>query len=90
MYNPRLSEDGEKRYTQPLARLGKKNVRAMQNFIGASPWDDQALLEEHQRAVQEILGEPEGLVIIDSTGFPRKGTESAGVARQCGLAQTSI
>ena len=75
--------DGEKRYTQPLARrLGEKNVRAMQNFIGASPWDDQALLEEHQRAVQETLGEPEGLVIMDGTGIPRKGSESAGVARQ--------
>jgi len=75
--------DGEKRYTQPLARhLGEKNVRAMQNFIGASPWDDQALLEEHQQAVQETLGEPEGLVIMDGTGIPRKGSESAGIARQ--------
>lgn len=75
--------DGEKRYTQPLARrLGEKNVRAMQNFIGASPWDDQALLAEHQRAVQETLGEPEGLVIMDGSGIPRKGSESAGVARQ--------
>lgn len=75
--------DGEKRYTQPLARrLGEKNVRAMQNFIGASPWSDQALLEEHQRAVQETVGEPEGLVIMDGTGIPRKGSESAGVARQ--------
>ena len=75
--------EGEKRYTQPLARrLGEKNVRAMQNFIGASPWEDQALVEEHQRVVQETLGESEGVVIMDATGFPRKGSESAGVARQ--------
>jgi len=75
--------DGGKHYTQPLARrLGEKNVRAMQNFVGASPWDDQAVQEEHQQTVQETLGEPEGLVIMDGTGFPRKGSESAGVARQ--------
>lgn len=75
--------DGEKHYTQPLARrLGEKNGRAMQNFIGTSPWDDQALLEEHQRAVQETLGEAEGWVIMDGTGIPRKGSESVGIARQ--------
>jgi SRSO17 transposase len=75
--------DGDKRYTQPMARrLGVKNVRTLQNFVGASPWDDLAVLEEHRRAVQETLGGAEELVIIDGTGFPRKGTESAGVARQ--------
>ncbi len=75
--------DGEKRYPQPLARhLGEKNVRAMQNVIDASPWDDQALLEEHQQAVQETLGEPEGLVSMDGTGIPRTGSESAGIAHQ--------
>jgi hypothetical protein len=75
--------DGDKRYTQPMARrLGVNNVRTLQNFVGASPWDGLAVLEEHQQAVQETLADAEELVIIDGTGFPRKGTESAGVARQ--------
>jgi SRSO17 transposase len=75
--------DGDKRYTQPMARrLGVNNVRTLQNFVGASPWDDLAVLEKHQQAVQETLADAEALVIIDGTGFPRKGTESAGVARQ--------
>ncbi len=75
--------EGKKYFTNALARrLGEQNERAMQNFIGSSPWEDQLLVEEHQRAVQEYLGEKEGLIIMDGTGFPRKGTESAGVARQ--------
>ncbi len=75
--------DGTKYFTNVLARrLGEENERAMQNFIGASPWEDPSLVEEHQCAVQEYLGEEDGLVIMDGTGFPRKGTESVGLARQ--------
>jgi SRSO17 transposase len=54
----------------------------MQNFIGASPWDDQALIVEHQSVTQETIGHPEGCIVMDGSGFPRKGTESAGIARQ--------
>ncbi|MCC6444925.1 MAG: hypothetical protein IT210_15885 [Armatimonadetes bacterium] len=47
--------------TQPLARSwGERNGRCLQPFVGAAPWDDTALLAEHQRAVQERLGDPEG------------------------------
>ena len=35
--------------------------------------------------VRETLAEPDGVVVIDPSGFPKKGTESCGVARQwCG------
>jgi len=75
--------EGKKYFTNAIARrVGEKNERAMQNFVGASPWDDHAVLMEHQLVAQETLGHPEGCVIMDGSGFPRKGTESAGVARQ--------
>jgi len=74
---------GEKYFTNAIARrVGEKSERAMQNFIGASPWDDQALIVEHQSVTQETIGHPEGCIIMDGSGFPRKGTESAGIARQ--------
>ena len=74
---------GKKYFTNAIARrVGEKNERAMQNFIGASPWDDQAMVVEHQQVAQETLGHPEGCIIMDGSGFPRKGTESAGIARQ--------
>lgn len=74
---------GKKYFTNAIARrVGEKNERAMQNFVGASPWDDHAVLMEHQLTAQETLGHPEGCIIMDGSGFPRKGTESAGIARQ--------
>jgi len=75
--------EGEKYFTNAIAhRVGEENERAMQNFIGASPWNDQALLIEHQNVTQETIGHPEGCIIMDGSGFPRKGTESAGIGRQ--------
>ena len=74
---------GKKYFTNAIARrVGEKNERAMQNFIGASPWDDQAMVVEHQQVTQETLGYPEGCIIMDGSGVARKGTESAGIARQ--------
>ncbi len=75
--------EGKKYFTNAIAqRMGEKNERAMQNFVGASPWDDHAVLMEHQDTAQETLGHPDGCVIMDGSGCPRKGTESAGIARQ--------
>ena len=62
-----------------------RRVRALQHFVGAGAWDDDALLDEHQRYVDETLGEADGVLIIDGSDVPKQGTHSAGVARQwCG------
>lgn len=75
--------ESEKYFTTDIARnVGEENLRAIQNFIGASPWDDQALIIEHQSLAQEAIGHPEGCIIMDGSGFPRKGTQSAGIGRQ--------
>ena len=60
-------------------------VRAGQQFLGQGAWDDTAMLVRHQRLVAESLGEPDGVVSVDGSGFPKQGTHSVGVARQyCG------
>lgn len=62
-----------------------RRVRALQQFIGESPWDDRAILAKHQSLVEESLGEDDGVFIVDGSDFPKQGTHSAGVARQwCG------
>jgi SRSO17 transposase len=40
------------------------------------------LIIEHQSLSQEAIGHPEGCIIMDGSGFPLKGTESAGIGRQ--------
>ncbi len=60
-------------------------VRALQQFVGRGAWDDDAILAEHQRFVDETLGEADGVLIIDGSDVAKQGTHSAGVARQwCG------
>ncbi len=62
-----------------------RRVRALQQFIGESPWDDTAILAKHQNLVDESLGEDDGVFIIDGSDFPKQGKHSVGVARQwCG------
>lgn len=57
-------------------------VRSLQKFIAQSPWSDADLLEELQRHVTEVLGDPDAALNVDETGFPKKGTKSVGVKRQ--------
>jgi len=57
-------------------------VRSLQKFIASSPWAADDVLEELQRHVTEILGDPDAALNVDETGFPKKGTKSVGVKRQ--------
>jgi SRSO17 transposase len=57
-------------------------VRSLQKFIAQSPWSADAVIKELQRHVTEILGDPDAVLNVDETGFPKKGTKSVGVQRQ--------
>src|SRR5712692_11398724 len=57
-------------------------VRALNQFLGEGTWDAHRLLRRHQELVGQSLGDPEGVVIVDGSGFPKQGQHSAGVARQ--------
>lgn len=53
----------------------------LQHFIGRARWDADAVRDDLVRYVAEHLGEPDGVLIVDETGFLKKGTRSAGVGR---------
>ncbi len=79
--------DLERKSIEPMAlALPEGNVQALQQFISAGAWDDEAILRRHQALVAETLGDPEtGVLIVDGCDFPKQGRESVGVARQwCG------
>ena len=70
-----------------LAWIGPdpKAIRAAQQFIGQSPWGTEPLMVHAQRLVACWLGEPDGVAIVDVSGFPKQGAHSVGVAYQyCG------
>lgn len=76
--------------TLPVERKNAENIaeavgappRKLQEFLSDSPWDDEGCIGELQRFVGEHLGTPCGVLILDDTGFPKKGVHSAGVGRQ--------
>ena len=57
-------------------------VRSLQQFISASPWGAAGVLAESRRQVTAEWGDPDAVLTVDETGFPKKGTKSAGVKRQ--------
>ena len=46
-------------------------------------WQADALRDLVRAEVMATLGDPRGVLVIDETGFLKKGTHSVGVARQC-------
>jgi SRSO17 transposase len=60
-------------------------IRGLQQFIGQGEWDNATLMHHAQDLVSIWLGEEDGVVIVDGSGFPKQGKHSVGVARQyCG------
>ena len=80
-----LLSDLERKSVEPITeRLGQYR-RPLQYFIGGSDWDHKPLLDLLNQQVARELGEPNGILVVDPSAMPKKGKESAGVARQwCG------
>lgn len=62
--------------------VGEKEPKAIQRFLNLTPWDADDLRDLNLDYALENLGDPEGILIADPTGFAKKGKKSAGVQRQ--------
>jgi SRSO17 transposase len=70
---------------EAIAYLHDQERQALQKFLGHVPWEHTPLLTTLADQVGAALGEPDGVLVFDPSGFPKKGTKSVGVARQwCG------
>lgn len=75
----------QRKTTEPIAIEADRKRRPLQHFVGAGRWDDDAVLTELRCHVTEELGDSAGVLVLDPSAFPKKGTDSCGVARQwCG------
>lgn len=75
----------ERKTGEAIAYLHDQERRGLQKFVGEVAWDHKPLLATLARQVGKDLGEADGVVVFDPSAFPKKGTESVGVARQwCG------
>ncbi|GAA2558722.1 hypothetical protein GCM10010295_55090 [Streptomyces intermedius] len=63
-------------------QAGYSGPDAMQRLVRSARWDADAVRDEIRSYVVDHLGTPNGVLIVDETGFLKKGDRSAGVQRQ--------
>lgn len=61
---------------------GDATPDGVQEFLSRVRWDADAVRDDLQGYVAEHLGDPNAVLVLDETGFLKKGTKSAGVQRQ--------
>jgi SRSO17 transposase len=54
----------------------------MQRLLASYEWDAEAVRDDLRAYVLESLGDPQAVLVVDETGFVKKGTQSVGVQRQ--------
>ena len=77
-----LTEAERKNSWQVAEAVGEPIPDRMQRLLYRVPWDADAARDRLQAFVIETFGDPEGIGVVDETGFLKKGTHSVGVGRQ--------
>ncbi len=67
---------------QLAEHIGEGAPYGVQHLLGRSEWDPDAVRDDLRAYVVETLGDPDAVLILDETGFLKKGTHSAGVSHQ--------
>ncbi|MBT2529747.1 transposase [Streptomyces sp. ISL-99] len=63
-------------------QAGERCPDGMQRLLNQADWDADAVRDEVRSYVLEHLAADDGVLIVDETGFVKKGVRSAGVQRQ--------
>ena len=66
---------------QLAEHLGEAGPQGVQRLLNAAAWDEDAVRDDLRSYVVEHLGDAAGVLIVDETGFLKKGTKSVGVQR---------
>src|ERR671913_713085 len=78
-----LLSEAERKNSWQLAEVaGNATPYGIQHLLGRVSWDADALREDLREYVIEHLADSESTLIVDETGFIKKGTNSVGVKRQ--------
>jgi SRSO17 transposase len=67
---------------QIAEEAGDETPDGMQRLLRKARWDADEVRDDLRNYVVEYLAEPDGVLIVDETGFIKKGTKSVGVQRQ--------
>jgi SRSO17 transposase len=78
-----LLSPAERKNSWQLAEMsGDATPYGFQHLLRRALWDPDAVRDELGTYIRQHLGDPNAVLVIDETGFLKKGDRSAGVARQ--------
>jgi SRSO17 transposase len=78
-----LLSEAERKNSWQLAEVaGNSTPYGIQHLLGRASWDADALRDDLREYVIEHLADSESCLIVDETGFIKKGERSVGVKRQ--------
>jgi SRSO17 transposase len=77
-----LSPVERKNGWQVAEEAGERTPYAMQHLLDRARWDPDGMRDELRSYVCDTLGDRTSVLVIDETGFLKKGTKSVGVQRQ--------
>ena len=77
-----LSPIERKNSWQVAEVVGAANPYGFQHLLGRADWDADRVRDDLAAYARERLADPKGVLIVDETGFLKKGTKSVGVQRQ--------
>ena len=78
-----LLSPAERKNSWQLAEIsGDPNPYGFQHVLGRADWEPDTLRDRLRTYVTDYLADVDAVGVIDETGFLKKGTHSAGVARQ--------
>jgi SRSO17 transposase len=64
---------------------GDQTPDRVQRLLNHAKWNEDLVRDDLQRYIKEHLADPQAILIVDETGFPKRGDKSAGVQIQyCG------
>src|SRR5713226_2072117 len=64
----------ERKTSEPIAYLADRPRKPVQHFVGAGCWDDEAVMAELRGHVAAARGNDDAVLVLDPSGFPKKGT----------------
>jgi len=81
-----LVQQADRRNAENVAEMiAGATPRSLQRLLTEAPWPTEPVIDRLQADVGARLNTPDGVFVIDESGFPKQGTKSVGVARQyCG------
>ncbi|WUK93103.1 IS701 family transposase [Streptomyces sp. NBC_00358] len=77
-----LAPVARKNSWQLAEQAGHRTPDGLQHLLAGAKWEPDDIRDDLQEYVADKLGENDGVLIIDDTGFIKKGSTSAGVQRQ--------